>query len=213
VAPPSRPGRGFVIAGSILVALSVVVGVAGTALTVGRFDAGQFQRDVVVDGPESALLPGELRFTVAEPLDQGRDASMTVGVAVSPPSAGDPDCELRSDSGDQVPLEAPIAGTEFLRQGREEVRMIRQAEVGPGGYTLTCATTGEPGAGRGGSVRVGRVFGTDDALGLIGPALGFLAAVAVSVVSFLVGVVLLVIGLVRGRRTADPIPPSSWPQR
>jgi hypothetical protein len=27
------------------------------------------------------------------------------------------------------------------------------------------------------------------------------------------GVVLLVIGLVRGRRTADPIPPSSWPQR
>ena len=201
------------IAGSILVALSVVVGVAGTALTVGRFDTGQFQRDVVVEGPDSALLPGELRFTVAEPLDRDREASMTVGVAISPPSADDPDCTLRSDADDEVQLEAVVAGTEFLRQGPEEVRVLRQADLGPGTYTLECTTAGEPGAGRGGSVRVGRVFGTDDALGLLGPALGFLAAVAVSVVAFLVGVVLLVVGLIRGRRSAAPVPPPSWPQR
>lgn len=197
----------------MLVALSVIVGVAGTALTVGRFDAGQFQRDVVVDGPDSALLPGELTFTVAAPLDRDRDASMTVGVAISPTTTSDPDCSLRNDEGDQVPLEAPLAGTEFLRQGPEEVRMVRQVDLGPGTYTLECTVSGEPGAGRGGSVRVGRVFGTDDALGLIGPALGFLAAVGVSVVSFLVGVVLLVVGLVRGRRSSASVPPQSWTQR
>jgi hypothetical protein len=214
-----------VIAGAVLIGLSIVVGVAGTALTVGRFDLAQFERDVVVSGPDSALLPGELEFRVTESLDRDRDASMTVGVAVAPSAAADPDCTLRtagapggSDPGPagDVPLRSVAAGTELLRPTAEDARVVSQAELAPGDYVLSCRPAGEPGAGAGGSISVGRVFGTDDALGLVGPALAFLAAGAVSVVAFLVGVGLLIAGLVRGRRSAavgGPGPPGPPGQR
>jgi len=192
----------------------VVVGVAGALFAFDRVDPQQFERDVVAVGPDSALLPGSLDFRITEPLDRDRDPTMTVGVALSPTTAGDPDCELRAEDGTSVPLSEPIEGTQFIRPPADDVRMIGQAVLEPGTFTLDCTIVGEPGAGRGGSVRVGRVIGIEDTFGLLGPALVFLAAVVIAGILFLLGVVLLVVGLVRSRRQVvapGPPPGGGWP--
>ncbi len=207
------------IAGAVLLAVSVLAGLGGTVFAASRFDVGQFERDVVVEGPETALLPGELRFRITEPLSTGRPADMTVGVGVSDLSVTPLECRLADGSGAAVPLRLAAAGTELLRPPPDSYTVTEQAELGPGEYVLTCGVEGEPSVGRGANFTVGRVLGTDDALGLVVPTLVFLGAIAVGVVAFLVGLVLLVVGLVRARRARSdgpppgrsPPPATGWP--
>jgi len=199
-----------VIAGVVTLGLSIVIGLGGTILAAGRFDVAQFERDVVVDGPETALVPGELRFRVTEPLTEGRAAEMTVGVGVSDLSTTPLDCSLTVEDGEAIRLSRSPAGTELLRPTNDAFIVLEQAELGPGTYVLACSISGEPAAGRGANFTVGRVISTDDALGLVGPTLALLASVGLGVVLFITGLVLLIVGIVRGRRP-PPGPNSMTP--
>ena len=208
--PDARPrGRGFTIAGIVLVAVSVAVGVGGSLFAFSRYDVAQFERDVVVEGPASALVPGELRFRITEPLDDSRRADMTVGVGISASSTAPVECSLTEVDGGPVGLLLAPAGTALLRPTPDAFDVVQQAELGPGEYVLTCGLEGEPSSGRGANFTVGRVLGTDDALGLVGPTLLFIASAALGVVTFVIGVVLLVVGLVRSRRPTPGVPPPS----
>lgn len=218
VAP--RVGRGMIIAGSVLVALSIVVGAIGTAVVSRQINVDDFQRDVVVEGPDSTLVPGSLSFRVAEPLRADADAAMTVGVAVSGSTAPEPECTLERDGGEPVRLAAPAAGSELLRQTSQTYQVIGEARLEPGSYELRCEAAGEPSSDRGGNVTVGRVFGTDDAMGLVGPVVIFLVVGALAALLFVVGLILLIVGLVRASRArrgppripmAPPGPPPSGP--
>lgn len=190
----------MIIAGSVLVALSIVIGAIGTAVVTRQINVDDFQRDVVVDGPDSTLVPGSLSFRVAEPLRSDADAAMTVGVAVSGTTSPEPDCTLERDGGEPVRLTAAAAGSELLRQTTQTYQVIREARLDPGTYELRCEAPGEPSSGRGGNVTVGRVFGTDDAMGLVGPVVIFLVVGALAALLFIVGLVLLIVGVVRSSR-------------
>ena len=202
----------MIIAGSVLIALSVVLGAIGTAVVSRQIDPAEFQRDVVVDGPDSTLIPGSLSFRVAEPLRSDGDAAMTVGVAVSGTATPEPDCSLNRDGGEPVKLTAAASGSELLRQTTQSYQVIREARLDPGRYELRCESSGTGSSGRGGNVTVGRVFGADDAMGLVGPVVIFLVVGGLAAVLFLVGVVLLIVGLVRSSRARRgppglPMPP------
>jgi len=204
----------MIIAGSVLIALSVVIGAIGTAVATRQINVDDFQRDVVIDGPESTLIPGTLSFRVAEPLRSDADASMTVGVAVSGNASPGPECTLDRDGGEPVKLTAPAVGSELLRQTSQTYEVIREARLDPGDYELRCEGAGEPSSVAGGNVTVGRVFGTDDAMGLIGPVVIFLVVGALAALLFIVGVILLIIGLVRSsraRRGPPGFPPAPPP--
>ncbi len=194
-----RVGRGMIIAGSVLIALSVMVGAIGTAVVSRQINVDDFQRDVVVDGPDSTLIPGTLSFRVAEPLRSDADTAMTVGVAVAGTATPEPECTLDRD-GEPVKLTAASAGSELLRQTTQPYEVIREARLEPGSYELRCELAGEPSSDRGGNVTVGRVFGTDDAMGLVGPVVIFLLVGALAALLFIIGVILLIVGLVRSSR-------------
>jgi hypothetical protein len=74
-------------------------------------------------------------------------------------------------------------------------------QLEPGDYRATCEYLGEPSQSRGGNFTVGRTFGSQDFDEFAGPLFGFLGVVALCGLLFITGIVLLIVGLIRGSRS------------
>lgn len=193
-------GRRLLVVGSVLIATSVIGGLAAAVLLAGRLDLQVLERDVVVAGPRQVAIPGELRFGVDRPLDEGADATMTVGVAVRDAEGVVPRCVLSGPDGRDVPLRAPRLGSSLL-SGDRSATVVYEADLGPDDYVVSCRWPGEPsGTPAGARFTVGRVLGDGELRALMGPMLGLLAVAAVAMVLFVAGSVCVVVGLVRRSR-------------
>ena len=205
--PASRRGRGWIITGSLLIAVSVLVGVVGTGLTVGRIDFSEFDRDIVFKGDPVAQVPGELSFSVDDALDTTTDGSMTVGIAIrsSSPTAPRPTCTLATVAGGDVPLSSNLFDTELYRDDGVDFDVVGSARLKPSDYVASCDFPGEPSAAPGGTTfTAGRTLGSDEFDDTFGPILGFFGVLALGGFMFVLGVVLLIVGLVMRSRSNRP---------
>ena len=84
--------------------------------------------------------------------------------------------------------------------------VVSTVRLAPGEYRASCAVDGEPSASSGTSFTVGRVFGVADVGEMFGPLLGLLALWGVAGLVFIVGMVLLIVGLVQRSRSKRPPP-------
>jgi hypothetical protein len=211
--PPAAPtrGRGQVIAGIVLVALSVVIGTVATASVASRVDVGSLERNVRVEGPDRVIVPGEVRFAVVAPLDDGARAEMDVGIGVARRGGPVPACTLSTAAGEELPTERPLAETTLVDDSEGRFQVVTVAELPPGDYVARCTVAGEPTQRPDAEMTVGRTFGFGDVEELIGPIVWFLGGVGVAGLLFLVGVILLIVGLVRRSRAARPPAPGGWP--
>ena len=99
-----RPGRGLIITGSVLIAVSILGGIVGLALVGSRFDLDGFRRDVVVMGDPYPTVPGTIEFSVDDPLDSSDDGVMAVGIAIEDRSVDRPECTLADASGGPIAM-------------------------------------------------------------------------------------------------------------
>lgn len=203
-----RPGRGLVIAGSVLIVLAVAGGVVGGAIALGRLDLGALERDVVVDGPAVVVVPNRISFEVQEPLDDDADAEMSVGVAVARRGGPVPTCTLSTEGGEPLGGQ-PVFDTQLIESPSSRFEVVTAARVSPGSFVAECTTPGEP-SGVDAEFTVGRVLGREDVDSMIGPVLAALAVGAAGALMLVLGVILLVVGIVRGRRQ-HPGPPWGGP--
>ena len=205
-----RRGRGLTIAGAVLLVLSIVGGVVGTVLIGGRFDWRDLERDVAVQGPRERLVPGEITFRVLEPLgDEADRGEITVGVAVDRDDA-DLDCAIEDATGQPTEWSRARLDDQLLEE-RPGYEVIGTARLAPGEYVAACRTpsSGElEGGGTGFDVNftVGRVIGIDDVQGFLGPVLGVFAVIGAAILMFLLGLVLLIVGLVQSSRSKKQPP-------
>ncbi|UDY37751.1 hypothetical protein [Dermatobacter hominis] len=211
--PATRAGRGLIITGSVLLALSVIGGIVGLALAGDSFDLEGLERDVVIDGNAVQSIPGSISFSVDERLDGSEDDTMAVGVAVDDRAVGTPDCTVEGADGTPVPLLAdPFDAT--LLNGDPDFTVVGTARLAPGDYSATCRWPGEPSQSPMlTSFTVGRTLDSEDLNGFVGPVFGFLGTVAVCSLLFLLGLVLLIVGLVQRSRARRPPtgPYGGWP--
>lgn len=218
---PESGGRGLIIAGSVLLAVAMVVGIVGFVLTVGRIDVTEFQRDIVAEDGTDTEIPGAIEFRVFEPLGENDDgtgaADLRVGIGVSSGVELDADCTLFDESDERIPLLTPKQNDAFWRDNPEKFSVVGSAKLAPGAYTAECTdgsategsttegstTEGSDGAGRSGGSEtpadarftVGRVAGPEDYATVFTPALWFVFVAAICGLTFLIGLALLVFGL------------------
>lgn len=192
-------GRGLIITGSILLAVSILGGMAAFTVLASRIDVAGLRRDVVAEGDPTAKVPGELRFRVDRGLSGTDRDTMTVAVAVDERTVL-PRCSMATTSGAPVDLVAPTYGSTSL-SGRSSFTPVVVAELGPGDYAASCSFPGEPSAAPPTTrFTVGRTFGDGDVQHLMGPLLGFLSVAGVAAIMFVLGTILLIVGLVRRSR-------------
>lgn len=211
---PARPGRALVLWGSTLVTAALLVATIGYSLTLGRVDVAGLRRDVVLPERSTATVPGELAFRVTEPLRSGESARMRVGVAVSPDRTR-VRCRVSTAAGAEVPVSGPGLASQLVREPQRSFNVVVVADLGPGDYRARCAgAEGEAGGGPGAGpaagtaerFTVGRTLASDDVRDVLGPFLWFLVAAAPAAILFVVGTVLLVLGLVRRSRSGGIAP-------
>lgn len=193
-----------------MLGLSIVGGVVGTALITPRLDLGSLERDVVVDGPPERLVPGEIPFRVVEPLGDATE-EMTVGVALDDTSLPVPECMIETADGDEAPWGRARVGDE-LYHGRRGYEVVGTARLGPGEYVARCdAGSGEPSESRAFTTNftVGRVVAVDDLSPLMAPLFGLFGVWLLAGLLFIVGLVLLIIGLVQRSRSRR-VQPAPW---
>lgn len=192
----------MIIAGSLTMVLSVVVGLVLVGLVGSRLDLNDLQRDVVISGDESPSIPGKIAFSVDPPLDRSSGTSMAVGVAVETSDRGLPDCTITDSDGKPVVLtRSPVDDSLLNRSGNYVV--LSSARLAPGDYTAACAWSGEPSkAPQLTTFTVGRTLDNEDVGSMLAPILGVLAVVGVAGVAFVVGLILLIVGLVKRSKAA-----------
>jgi hypothetical protein len=220
-----RRGRGLVIAGTVMIAVSLLGGIIATAVAANRFDLRDLDRDVAVDGPRERLIPGEIPFRVIAPLNDDGSSEITVGIAVERLTSPRPQCSIQSAAGDPVEWGRARADDALL-DDRGDYELVGTARLGPGEYVASCVPAGADDEEVGGfdaNFTVGRVFGIDDFSTFIGPLVGVLAVFGVASLLFIVGLVLLIVGLVQRSRSKragastpygypGPMPPGYGPQ-
>ncbi|MEZ5309037.1 MAG: hypothetical protein R2735_00280 [Microthrixaceae bacterium] len=116
----------------MLLLISVVIGLVGSILTVGRLDQASFTRDVVIDGKNRVSVPGKLNFRVAEPLSDSAPERMRVAVAILPTDAVAPVCLLRELEGDEITLASVLSGGSYVSTTNPDMMPVAVAELGPG---------------------------------------------------------------------------------
>ena len=200
--------------GSCLIGLSIIVGTIGASLALSRLDLNDIQRDVVISGSEVATVPDIIRFQVTEPLSADADDEMWVGVAIDADATSVPDCDIFDGSG--VSLSQPPGTTTALNNpDTGDWRVMVRAELGPGLYQATCEA-GASAESAGTRFTVGRT--NDHWLDNLAPVFALLGVGAVAGGMFIVGVVLLVVGLIAATRSKrQPVgppmdPPGGYPQ-
>jgi hypothetical protein len=207
-----QAGRGLVISGIVLMALSVL-GVAVTVAVVGRgLDLNEFGRDVAINGQLDSDVPGQIGFRIIESLSSDED-SMSVGVAVSSAST-DIDCEIVDVRADPVPLRRGSSTDTFVSPDINSswtVAVVAE-DLEPGEYSARCEVSGEPSAAGSPQFTVGRILTTSEVFDLFGPAIGILVAIVLGGLLGLVGLILLIVGLVRRSRAKKSPPSQGHPQ-
>lgn len=188
------------VAGAVLIAVSIVGGGIAFGLLAGRIDLAELERDVVVDGDATPTIPGEVRFDVDRPLSGGGDEAMTVGIAVGDGAGATPRCTVSAaDGGEVAQMQTPLGSS--LLHGDTSFTVLSEVELRPGAYVAACRWTGEPSTSRPTTrFTVGRTLGNGDLSTFLGPVIGMLAVIGVAGVMFVVGVILLIVGLVRQSR-------------
>ena len=196
----------MIVTGIVLIVVSVLGGTIGTGMLGSGLGFSQFERDVAFDGPGDRLVPGTISFSVLEPLDES-NAAMTVGVALSDDTGTEPTCSLAHSAGDPVDLQVAAYDEQLLdMNGRYSgYDVVSIARLEPGEYELTCESATEPSASSGLSFTVGRVIGVEDVTSMLGPLAWMLVVWSVAGLAFLIGVVLLIVGLVRRSKANRPI--------
>jgi len=192
-----QAGRKLILAAAILMGISVLLGLIGARLTLGQFSTAEFTRDVVINGAQNPKVPGKLSFKVIEPLQatSAADAAMRIGVAADYTDL-QPVCKIANSAGVDVPLKIPVSGETIIRDTSRNFSVLGVAILVPGEYEALCTINGEPGSASG-SFTVGRVFGMDDLTGSFAPILWFLAVGLFCGLMFLVGSILMIVGLVQ----------------
>lgn len=201
------PGVSAIRVGSVLLLISVVIGLVGSILTVGRLDQASFTRDVVIDGKNRVSVPGKLTFRVAEPLSDSAPERMRVAVAILPTDAVAPVCLLRELEGDEITLASVLSGGSYVSTTNPDMMPVAVAELGPGKYQVSCELAkGQASADRSPDetmvdrFTVTRVMGPDDLTGELSPILWFAGVLVLAGLFFLSGGITLFVGLVqRGR--------------
>ncbi len=206
-----RPGRGLVVSGIVVMALAVLGVVIVFIVFAGRIDLNSMSRDVAIAGSAEHEVPGQLGFRVIESVSSDQD-TMTVGVGVSTPST-EVECEVLTVRGEPVDLRRGTSGDTFLSSDIDAdwtVAVVAE-DLAPGEYSATCDVSGEPSSVGGERFTVGRVVTLSEVFDFAGPAFAVVAAIVLGGFVGLVGLILLIVGLVRGSR-ARRQPPGSWPQ-
>lgn len=208
-----RRGRGLVISGAVLLTVSILGGILGSVLTIGQFDGSELN-DVAIDGAANPAVPGKLNFRVLRPLhSDGAVEDIRVGVAVDYSTLPVPDCTLQDSEGTPITLSAPSPEERLLSDESGDQKILGSALLQPGSYEAVCSAPGEPSTSDA-TFTVGRVFGFSDFRGAFAPVLWFLAIGLVAALMFVVGLILLIIGLVRrskAKRSAGPTPFDAGP--
>jgi hypothetical protein len=195
----------MVIAGVVLIVLSVIGGIAAFSYLVSSFGFYD-DEDVAIDGPTDRLVPGTIEFSVLEPLDAGEDGDMTVGIALSAVPTPEPTCTISDDAGDEVAMSQPRPDDELYDWDGlyYDYELVSTTRLAPGDYEASCELEGEPSSASGVSFTVGRVLGIDDFMGDMGPAFGSLGGMGLAALLFVLGLILLIIGLVQRSRSKQP---------
>lgn len=200
----------------VLLLLSFVGGVVGTAVFGARADLGDLQRDVSIDGPADRLVPGRIPFRVLERLDAGSGGEMTVAIAVSSTTSSELECSFEDADGADAGWSDSAFDEELLNSRYRDYDVLGTSRLAPGSYEAICEVAGEPSETAGVNFTVGRTFGVQDATAVLGPILGIVAVVVVAGLMFVVGLILLIVGLVQRSRArkappAGPYPPGQYP--
>ncbi len=201
-----------------MIAVAVLGGMIGSGILGSDVGFGDLEREVAIDGASDRVVPGEIEFSVLEPLDDATP-EMTVGLALSSDETPAPTCTIEDSGGDAVPVSAASLNEALLDlEGRYgEYTVVSTARLEPGEYRASCEVAGEPSASSGVSFTVGRVFGVADVGEMFGPLLGLLALWGVAGLVFIVGMVLLIVGLVQRSKSKRPpsvvgqYPPGQYP--
>jgi hypothetical protein len=184
-----------------------------TATVASRVDVASLERTVRIDGPDQVIVPGEVRFSVIEPLDDDARAEMDVGIGIARRGGPVPVCTLATADDEEIPTQRPSSETTLLDDPDGRFEVVSVAELPPGDYVARCTVAGEPTQRTDAEMTVGRTFGFADVGEFFGPIVWFLAGVGVAGLMFLVGVILLIVGLVRGSRSGNEPPgPTLVPQ-
>ncbi len=193
------------IAGVVLIVLSVIGGIAAFSFFVSSFGFYDVE-DVAIDGPTDRLVPGTIEFSVLEPLDAGEDGDMTVGIALSAVPTPEPTCTIRDSSGDEVATSQPRTDDQLYDWDGlyYDYELVSTTRLAPGDYEAACELEGEPSSASGVSFTVGRVLGIDDFMGDMGPAFGSLGGMGLAALLFVLGLILLIVGLVQRSRSKQP---------
>ncbi len=202
---PRPRGRGLLIAGVVVMVLSVIGGVVSIGVIASIEDLLDFE-EVVWDGPSDRLVPGAIEFSVLEPIDEGDDGDMTVGIALSAVPTPEPTCRILDADDTEVAIGPPSPQDELLDWDGYyfDYQLLRTARVGPGDYRASCEVEGEPSAASGVSFTVGRVIAVDDFTDDVTPILGGFGGLMLSGLLFIVGLVLAIVGLVLRSRGSRP---------
>lgn len=205
-----QPGRGFLITGMVLMALSFL-GVGATVAILGpRVDLNDFSRDVAINGQLESGVPGQIGFRIIESLSSDDD-TMTVGVAVSSSSTAI-ECEVVDVQGNPTDVRRGSSADTFVSADVDTswTVVVVAEDLDPGEYSARCDLGGEPSEAAGSRFTVGRILTTSEVFDLFGPALGVLVAVVVGGLAALTGLILLIVGVVR-RNKANKQPPAGGP--
>ena len=159
-------------------------------------------------------MPGTIDFEILEPLDEGEDASMTVGIALSSNVSPAPACSIE-DAGATPSTRRPIRSGEELLDwdgNYADYELIGSTRLDAGRVPSGVRGRVESAAASGVSFTVGRVLAVDDVTDQIGPILGIFGAMGIAGLLFVVGIALLIVGLVQRSRSGRSSAPDSVPR-
>ncbi|MCB1256857.1 MAG: hypothetical protein KDB26_07125 [Microthrixaceae bacterium] len=197
--------------GTVLLVASLVIGLLGSVLTLGRLDQSGFKREVVIKGKRTIEIPGSLSFEVARPLSDDVELTMNVALVVTPTGSRRPECELKHLEGDAIRLLWLGSNAVYMSPNDSTLIPVAVARLAPGDYKMTCeAPDGSSiaGASEPKSFTVARVVGPNDLTGELSPLLWFAGVLVLTGIIFVAGGITLAVGLVRrGRKPTPPQDP------
>lgn len=215
-----KSGKGFLITTAVLVVIGVALVFVGASFGYSQIANSDLFRSIAIDSARPvADVPGQLQFRIVEPLSETDSASMRVGIGLPVDRDQFATCSMFTLAGDEVTMSRPSTGDaftdfdEFSSQQLNDWVVIQVATLSPGDYSVRCdieeAVAEEFDAAD--EFYVGRVFGNDEAMELIGPIFVLLGTWGIAFILGILALIFLIVGLVRRSRhnksTTPPFPP------
>ncbi len=205
VPPAELRGKGLIIAGSVLLIISILGFTIAMAVLAPKVDVADFERTIDTSGSPSSSIPGTVDFRILEPLS-GESVSVDVGIAFeSDVSTGSESCVMHTASGEEIPLGRGGSFETFLDPDFDsEPPALVARSLSAGSYSVSCDSSSTTS----GTFFVARSVSADELIDLAKPLLGVVAATLISGVMFLLGLILFIVGLVKRNRSKRSPPPS-----